>query len=160
MAEKQILLTYEGIKALEKELEDLKTVERNKVAIELKEARAQGDLSENAEYDAAKDRQAEIESRIVEIEKMLKNVIVIDADDEEVADKVKPGHKVRLLDHTFEEEVEYQIVGSTEADPVNGKISNESLVGSALIGHQVGDEIVVETEFGVDRYTILAISTN
>nr|WP_307991255.1 transcription elongation factor GreA [uncultured Niameybacter sp.] len=160
MAEKQILLTYEGIKALEKELEDLKTVERNKVAIELKEARAQGDLSENAEYDAAKDRQAEIESRIVEIEKMLKNVVVIDADDEEVADKVKPGHKVRLLDHTFEEEVEYQIVGSTEADPVNGKISNESLVGSALIGRQVGDEIVVETEFGVDRYTILAISTN
>lgn len=160
MAEKQILLTYEGIKALEKELEDLKTVERNKVAIELKEARAQGDLSENAEYDAAKDRQAEIESRIVEIEKMLKNVVVIDADDEEVADKVKPGHKVRLLDHTFEEEVEYQIVGSTEADPVNGKISNESLVGAALIGRQVGDEIVVETEFGVDRYTILAISTN
>lgn len=160
MAEKQILLTYEGIKALEKELEDLKTVERNKVAIELKEARAQGDLSENAEYDAAKDRQAEIESRIVEIEKMLKNVVVIDADDEEVADKVKPGHKVRLLDHTFEEEVEYQIVGSTEADPVNGKISNESLVGAALIGRQAGDEIVVETEFGVDRYTILAISTN
>lgn len=160
MAEKQILLTYEGIKALEKELEDLKTVERNKVAIELKEARAQGDLSENAEYDAAKDRQAEIESRIVEIEKMLKNVVVIDADDEEVADKVKPGHKVRLLDHTFEEEVEYQIVGSTEADPVNGKISNESLVGAALIGQRVGDEIVVETEFGVDRYTILAISTN
>ena len=160
MAEKQILLTYEGIKALEKELEDLKTVERNKVAIELKEARAQGDLSENAEYDAAKDRQAEIESRIVEIEMMLKNVAVIDADDEEVADKVKPGHKVRLLDHTFEEEVEYQIVGSTEADPVNGKISNESLVGAALIGQRVGDEIVVETEFGVDRYTILAISTN
>lgn len=160
MAEKQILLTYEGIKALEKELEDLKTVERNKVAIELKEARAQGDLSENAEYDAAKDRQAEIESRIVEIEKMLKNVIVIDADDEEVADKVKPGHKVRLLDHTFEEEVEYQIVGSTEADPVNGKISNESLVGAALIGRQVGDDIVVETEAGADRYTILAISTN
>ena len=160
MAEKQILLTYEGIKALEKELEDLKTVERNKVAIELKEARAQGDLSENAEYDAAKDRQAEIESRIVEIEKMLKNVVVIDADDEEVADKVKPGHKVRLLDHTFEEEVEYQIVGSTEADPVNGKISNESLVGAALIGQRVGDEIVVETEFGTDRYTILAISTN
>lgn len=160
MAEKQILLTYEGIKALEKELEELKTVERNKVAIELKEARAQGDLSENAEYDAAKDRQAEIESRIVEIEKMLKNVIVIDADDEETADKVKPGHKVKLQDHTFEEEVEYLIVGSTEADPINGKISNESPVGAALIGRQVGDEIVVETEFGTDRYTILAISTN
>ncbi|MDU7538085.1 MAG: transcription elongation factor GreA, partial [Peptostreptococcaceae bacterium] len=90
MADKQILLTYEGIKALEKELEDLKTVERNKVAVELKEARAQGDLSENAEYDAAKDRQAEIETRIVEIEKMLKNVVVIDAD-EQASDTVKPG---------------------------------------------------------------------
>lgn len=159
MADKQILLTYEGIKSLEKELEDLKTVERNKVAIELKEARAQGDLSENAEYDAAKDRQAEIESRIVEIEKMLKNVVVIDAD-EQTSDTVKPGHKVKLYDETFEEEVEYLIVGSTEADPINGKISNESPVGSALIGHQVGDEILVETEFGTDKYKILAISNN
>ena len=157
---KKNIMTFAGLKALEDELFDLKVNRRNEVAQKIKEAREQGDLSENAEYDAAKDRQAEIESRIVEIEKMLKNVVVIDADDEEVADKVKPGHKVRLLDHTFEEEVEYQIVGSTEADPVNGKISNESLVGSALIGRQVGDEIVVETEFGVDRYTILAISTN
>ena len=149
MADKQILLTYEGIKALEKELEDLKTVERNKVAVELKEARAQGDLSENAEYDAAKDRQAEIETRIVEIEKMLKNVVVIDAD-EQASDTVKPGHRVKLYDEAFEEEVEYLIVGSTEADPINGKISNESPVGAALIGHQVGDEVLVETEFGTD----------
>ena len=95
MAEKQILLTYEGIKKLEQELELLKTVERNAVAQELKEARAQGDLSENAEYDAAKDRQAEIETRIVEIEKMLKNVVVIDADEGE-ADFVKPGCVVKL----------------------------------------------------------------
>lgn len=159
MADKQILLTYEGIKALEKELEELKTVERNKVAIELKEARAQGDLSENAEYDAAKDRQAEIETRIVEIEKMLKNVIVIDADDQ-TSDTVKPGHKVKLYDETFEEEVEYLIVGSTEADPVNGKISNESPVGAALIGRKVNDEVLVETEFGTDKYKILDISNN
>ncbi|MGL6173485.1 MAG: transcription elongation factor GreA [Cellulosilyticaceae bacterium] len=159
MAEKQILLTYEGIKALEKELEELKTIERSKVAIELKEARAQGDLSENAEYDAAKDRQAEIETRIVEIEKMLKNVVVIDAD-EEMADVVKPGYKVKLYDEAFEEEVEYLIVGSTEADPVNGKISNESPVGSALLNHKVGDVIEVETEFGKEKYTILNISLN
>lgn len=159
MAEKQILLTYEGIKALEKELEDLKTIERSKVAIELKEARAQGDLSENAEYDAAKDRQAEIETRIVEIEKMLKNVIVIDAD-EEMADVVKPGYKVKLYDEAFEEEVEYLIVGSTEADPLNGKISNESPVGAALLNHKIGDVVEVETEFGKEKYTILNISLN
>ena len=145
MADKQILLTYEGIKALEKELEDLKTVERNKVAVELKEARAQGDLSENAEYDAAKDRQAEIETRNA---------------DEQASDTVKPGHRVKLYDEAFEEEVEYLIVGSTEADPINGKISNESPVGAALIGHQVGDEVLVETEFGTDKYKILAISNN
>lgn len=157
MAEKQTLLTYEGIQALEKELEDLKIVERNKVAIELKEARAQGDLSENAEYDAAKDRQAEIESRIVEIEKMLKNVIVIDAEDG-IADVVKPGYKVKLQDHTFDEEVEYLIVGSTEADPLNGKISNESPVGAALLGHSVGEQVEVATSAGIDKYTILAIS--
>jgi len=157
MAEKQILLTYEGIQALEAELENLKTVERNKVAQDLKEARAQGDLSENAEYDAAKDRQAEIETRIVEIEKMLKNVIVIDSEEDDV-DVVKPGHKVKLYDESFEEEVEYMIVGSTEADPMNGKISNESPVGGALLGHKVGDVIEVETEAGKDKYKILAIS--
>lgn len=157
MAEKQILLTYEGIKALEAELEQLKNIERKKVAEDLKEARAQGDLSENAEYDAAKDRQAEIETRIVEIEKMLKNVEVIDAE-EGSADTIKPGLKVKLFDESFDEEVEYQIVGSTEADPMNGKISNESLVGAALIGAKVGDIISVETEFGVDKYTVLSIS--
>lgn len=157
MAEKQILLTYEGIQALEAELEELKIVERNKVAQELKEARAQGDLSENAEYDAAKDRQAEIETRIVEIEKMLKNVVVID-NDEETVEIVKPGYRVRLHDDAFNEEVEYLIVGSTEADPVNGKISNESPVGEALLNHKVGDVVEVETSYGKEKYTILAIS--
>ncbi|MEG0013940.1 MAG: transcription elongation factor GreA [Cellulosilyticaceae bacterium] len=159
MAEKQTLLTYAGIKSLEAELEQLKTVERNNVAEELKEARAQGDLSENAEYDAAKDRQAEIETRIVEIEKMLKNVVVIDADDEMV-DIVKPGYRVRLYDEAFDEEVEYLIVGSTEADPLNGKISNESPVGSALLNHKVGDVVEVETDFGKEKYTILNILLN
>jgi len=153
---KAVLLTKEGVLKLESELEILKTVERNKVAEDLKEARAQGDLSENAEYDAAKDKQAEIETRIVEIEKMLKNVTVIDADDERT-DVIKPGHRVTLWDDTFEEEVEYLIVGSTEADPLNGKISNESPVGSAILGKAEGDVIEVETSSGIDRYTVLKI---
>lgn len=157
MASKSVLLTYEGIKKLEAELEHLKTARRNDVAEKLKEARAQGDLSENAEYDAAKEEQAEIEVRIVEVENMLKNAIVIDAE-EGSNEVVKPGYKVRLYDHTFEEEVDYLIVGSTEADPMNGKISNESPVGMALLNHKVGDIVEVETTDGVDKYEILSIT--
>ncbi|OON97555.1 MAG: transcription elongation factor GreA [Epulopiscium sp. Nele67-Bin005] len=157
MSTKQILLTKAGIHELESELEVLKTEERAKVAQELKEARAQGDLSENAEYDAAKDRQAEIETRIVEIEKMLKNVVVIDAEEEET-DVLKPGHTVTLYDEEFEEEVTYLIVGSTEADPLNGKLSNESPVGAALLGHRVGDVIEVDTNVGKQIYKILSIT--
>ena len=156
MAGKKVLLTYEGIKTLEEELQNLKTVRRNDVAEKLKEARAQGDLSENAEYDAAKEEQAEIEVRIVELETMLKNAIVIE--NEEKVEVVKPGYRVKLYDYTFEEEIEYLIVGSTEADPVNGKISNESPVGMALINHKVGDEIEVDTTDGVDKYRILDIT--
>lgn len=156
MAGKKVLLTYEGIKTLEGELENLKTVRRNEVAEKLKEARAQGDLSENAEYDAAKEEQAEIEVRIVELENMLKNAIVIE--NEEKVEVVKPGYRVKLYDYTFEEEIEYLIVGSTEADPVNGKISNESPVGMALLNHKVGDEIEVDTTDGVDKYRILDIT--
>ena len=156
MAGKKVLLTYEGIKTLEGELENLKTVRRNDVAEKLKEARAQGDLSENAEYDAAKEEQAEIEVRIVELENMLKNAIVIE--NEEKVEVVKPGYRVKLYDYTFEEEIEYLIVGSTEADPVNGKISNESPVGMALLNHKVGDEIEVDTTDGVDKYRILDIT--
>lgn len=156
MAGKKVLLTYEGIKTLEGELENLKTVRRNEVAEKLKEARAQGDLSENAEYDAAKEEQAEIEVRIVELENMLKNAIVIE--NEEKVEVVKPGYRVKLYDYTFEEEIEYLIVGSTEADPVNGKISNESPVGMALLNHKVGDEIEVDTTDGVDKYKILDIT--
>lgn len=156
MAGKKVLLTYEGIKTLEGELENLKTVRRNDVAEKLKEARAQGDLSENAEYDAAKEEQAEIEVRIVELENMLKNAIVIE--NEEKVEVVKPGYRVKLYDYTFEEEIEYLIVGSTEADPVNGKISNESPVGMALLNHKIGDEIEVDTTDGVDKYRILDIT--
>ena len=156
MAGKKVLLTYEGIKTLEEELQNLKTVRRNDVAEKLKEARAQGDLSENAEYDAAKEEQAEIEVRIVELETMLKNAIVIE--NEEKVEFLKPGYRVKLYDYTFEEEIEYLIVGSTEADPVNGKISNESPVGMALLNHKVGDEIEVDTTDGVDKYRILDIT--
>ena len=157
MAGKQVLLTYEGIKVLEGELDNLKTVRRNEVAEKLKEARAQGDLSENAEYDAAKEEQAEIEARIAELENMLKNAVIIDTEDAKL-DTVKPGCKVKLYDYSFEEEIEYLIVGSTEADPVNGKISNESPVGEALLNKKVGDEVEVETVYGKDKYKILNIS--
>lgn len=156
MAGKKVLLTYEGIKTLEAELENLKTVRRNDVAEKLKEARAQGDLSENAEYDAAKEEQAEIEVRIVELENMLKNAVVIE--NEEAVEVVKPGYKVTVYDETFDEELEYLIVGSTEADPINGKISNESPVGKALLNHKIGDEVEVETTDGIDRYKILNIT--
>lgn len=157
MAGKQVLLTYEGIKVLEGELDNLKTVRRNEVAEKLKEARAQGDLSENAEYDAAKEEQAEIEARIAELENMLKNAVIIDTEDAKL-DTVKPGCKVKLYDYSFEEEIEYLIVGSTEADPVNGKISNESPVGEALLNKKVGDEVEVDTVYGKDKYKILNIS--
>ncbi len=157
MSSKSVLLTYEGIKKLEAELENLKTTRRNDVAEKLKEARAQGDLSENAEYDAAKEEQAEIEVRIVELETMLKNAVVIEAE-EGAVEIVKPGYRVRLYDHSFEEEVDYLIVGSTEADPVNGRISNESPVGAALMNRRVGDIVEVETSEGVDKYEILGIT--
>ena len=158
MTQKPILLTYEGVKKLEKELEYHKTFRRIDVAEKLKEARAQGDLSENAEYDAAKEEQVEIEMRIAEIEKMFRNVVIIDHDEDAQIDSVKPGCCVLLYDQGYDEEVEYLIVGSTEADPSQGKISNESLVGSALLNHKVGDEITVKTDFGEEKYKILKIS--
>jgi len=158
MTHKQILLTYEGITKLEKELEHLKTFRRSDVAEKLKEARAQGDLSENAEYDAAKDEQAEIESRIAEIEKMFRNVVLIDHDDDVKPDIIKPGCRVRLYDHGYDEEVEYKIVGSTEADPSQGMISNESLVGSALLNKKINDEVIVQTAYGQEKYKVLEIS--
>ena len=130
---------------------------RNDVAEKVKEARAKGELSEDAEYDAAKEEQAESEVRIVELENMLKNAVVIEAE-EGAVEIVKPGYRVRLYDHTFEEEVDYLIVGSTEADPMNGKISNESPVGAALMNRKVGDVIEVETSEGVDKYEILSIT--
>ena len=137
MEEKKNLLTYAGLKKLEEELHDLKVVKRKEVAEKIKEAREQGDLSENAEYDAAKDEQRDIEARIEEIEKILKNAEVV-VEDEVDLDKISVGCKVKVHDFEFEEDIELKIVGSTEANSLEGKISNESPVGKALIGAHTG----------------------
>ena len=156
MEEKKNLLTYAGLKALEEELHDLKVVKRKEVAEKIKEAREQGDLSENAEYDAAKDEQRDIEARIEEIETILKNAEVI-VEDEVDLDKISVGCLVKVYDEEFEEEMEFKIVGSSEANSLQGKISNESPVGKALIGAKVGDEITVEAEAGLMKYKVLGI---
>lgn len=150
------LLTYAGLQKLEQELHDLKVVKRKEVADKIKEAREQGDLSENAEYDAAKDEQRDIEARIEEIEKILKNAEVV-VEDEVDVDKINVGCTVKVYDEEFEEELEFKIVGSSEANSLKGKISNESPVGKALIGSKVGDVVDVETQVGVIRYKVLEI---
>ena len=156
MEEKKNLLTYAGLKKLEEELHDLKVVKRKEVAGKIKEAREQGDLSENAEYDAAKDEQRDIEARIEEIEKILKNAEVV-VEDEVDLDKISVGCKVRVHDFEFDEDIELKLVGSTEANSLEGKISNESPVGKALIGARVGDTIKVETQAGEIEYKVLEI---
>ena len=124
------------------------------MAQKIKEAREQGDLSENAEYDAAKDEQRDIEARIEELEKILKNAeVVVDVD----LIQINIGCQVKILDIEYSEELDYKIVGSTEANSLKGKISNESPVGKALIGHKVGDTVEVETPAGVFAYKILEI---
>ena len=156
MEEKKNLLTYAGLKKLEDELHDLKVVRRKEVAGKIKEAREQGDLSENAEYDAAKDEQRDIEARIEQIEKILKNAEVV-VEDEVDLDKISVGCVVKVLDVEFDEEEEFKLVGSSEANSLNGKISNESPVGKALIGARVGDTIQVETQAGTIEYKVLEI---
>lgn len=156
MMEKKNLLTYEGLQKLETELHDLKVVKRKEISQKIKEAREQGDLSENAEYDAAKDEQRDIEARIEEIEKILKNAEVV-VEDEVDLDKINVGCKVKILDCEFNEELEYKIVGSTEASSLQGKISNESPVGKALIGAKVGDTVTIETQAGTMEYKVLGI---
>ena len=140
MEAKKTLLTYTGLKKLEDELENLKVVKRKEVAGKIKEAREQGDLSENAEYDAAKDEQRDIEARIEELEKILKNAEVVVEDDVDL------------------DTIIFQLVGSTEANSLEGKISNESPVGKALIGKKVGDVVAVETQAGVIEYEVLKIN--
>lgn len=153
---KKTVLTYDGLKKMEDELQDLKVVKRKEVAEKIKEARGQGDLSENAEYDAAKEEQAEIEARIITLEKMLRNAEVID--EEEIGTgHVNIGNKVKLYDEEFEEDIEYSLVGSAEADPSIGKISNESPLGVALLGHMIGETIEVDAPDGILKYKILEI---
>ena len=157
MAEaKKVVMTYDGLKKMEQELENLKTVRRKAVAEKIKEARGQGDLSENAEYDAAKEEQGEIESRIVQLENLLRNAEVIDEDVLKM-DVVNLGSKVTVLDVEFDEEMEYTIVGSTEADPMNGRISNESPLGMALLGQKVGATVMADTPDGEVAFKILNI---
>ena len=156
MAEKKNILTYEGLRSLEDELQDLKVNRRKEVAQKIKEAREQGDLSENAEYDAAKDEQRDIEARIEEIEKILKNAEVVVEEDVDL-DVINIGCKVKIIDMEYDDELEYKIVGSTEANSLKGKISNESPVGKALIGHKAGDVVEVETQAGVLKYQVLEI---
>lgn len=157
MAEvKKNILTEEGLKALESELQDLKVNRRKEVAQKIKEAREQGDLSENAEYDAAKDEQRDIEARIDEIEKILKNAEVV-VEEEVDLDKISVGCRVKILDMEYDEELDYKIVGSTEANSLKGKISNESPVGKALLGAKVGEVVTVETQAGDLNYKVLEI---
>ncbi|MBQ6699664.1 MAG: transcription elongation factor GreA [Oscillospiraceae bacterium] len=136
--DKKVVVTASGLKALEEELEQLKTVRRKEVSEKIRVARSYGDLSENSEYDEAKNEQAIVEARIADLEVMLKNVVILD-ESELVTDAVSLGSTVKLYDEEFEEELEYIIVGSTEADIDLGKISDESPVGKALIGKKVGE---------------------
>ena len=158
MAKQQdMLLTSEGKKNYEKELEYLKTVAVKKVAEDLKVARSYGDLSENSEYDEAKNEQAKVAARIAEIENILKHAKIID-ESELSNEHVHIGSKVKVHDFDFDEDVEYLIVSSSEADPFNGKLSDESPVGAALIGHKVGDVITVEAPDGELKFEMLEIS--
>ena len=154
---KKNVLTYEGLKRYEAELQDLKVVRRKEIADKIKEAREQGDLSENAEYDAAKDEQRDIEARIEYLEELLKNAEVY-VEDEATLDAVSIGTTVDLLDLEFNEEVEFKIVGSTEADSLQGLISNEAPVGRALLGKKIGDLVNVETQMGNVQYKVLNIT--
>lgn len=154
---KAIKVTDDGLKKLQDELEYLKTEGRTDIAEKIKVARGYGDLSENSEYDDAKNEQAKIEARIVELEAMLKNVEII-KDIKGAAKTVVVGVKVKVFDEEFDEEDEYYVVGSTEADPANNKISDESPVGRALIGHKVGDIVTVEAPAGEIKLKIVKIS--
>lgn len=157
MSAKEVVLTYEGLKKLEEELEFLRGTKRKEVAERIKQALSFGDISENSEYDEAKNEQAQVEGRIVQLESMLKHARLIDEDDVKT-DVVSLGAKVRLFDIEFGEEVVYLIVGSTEANPLKSKISNESPVGAALMGHKVDDVVEVQVPDGAIKFKILEIS--
>lgn len=156
MSEKKHIMTYEGLKKLEDELEFLKTVKRKEITEKIKVALGYGDLSENSEYDEAKNDQAFTEGRIIQLENMLKNAQVVD-ESEIPSDTVSVGAVVKVKDYDFDEEVEYTIVGSAEADPMNFKISNESPVGEALLGKRIGDVVEVTVPEGISKFEVLGI---
>jgi transcription elongation factor GreA len=159
MAEKKNYLTREGLRKYEEELHELKSVRRKEISQKIKEAREQGDLSENAEYDAARDEQRDVEARIEELENILKNVEVVDLDQK--SGKIKSvsfGCKVRVLDMEMDEELEYTIKGASEANVLSGSISNESPMGKALLGSKKGDVVEVEAPAGMLKFKVLEIS--
>ena len=157
MSEQDVILTREGLEQLEQELEELRTVKRTEVKERLKEAIALGDLSENSEYDDAKNEQAFVEGRILELEKMIRNAKVIE-DGVQQEGTITVGSLVTVKDIEFDEITEYRLVGTVEADPMNNRISNESPVGRALLGHKAGDIIDVEVPAGVIQLEIIEIS--
>jgi len=156
MVDKEVILTPSGLKKLEEELEHLKSVKRREVAERIKTAIGYGDISENSEYEDAKNEQAFIEGRIITLEKMLRNARIIN-DDDVLTDAVSIGSTVKLKDLEFGDVVEYTIVGSAESDPTSNMISNESPVGKALLGKQKGSIVDVNVPAGVIQYEILDI---
>lgn len=155
--EKDVILTQAGLEKLEQELEELKTVKRKEVADRIKQAIGFGDLSENSEYEDAKNEQAFIEGRILTLEKMLRNVKVIE-DDNAVEGEVFIGSMVKVRDIEMDEVEEYKLVGTVEADPMNNRISNESPVGRAIMGHKVGEIVDVEVPTGIIKYEIVSVT--
>lgn len=156
MPEKDVFLTIEGLAKVEKELDHLKSVERKEVAERIKVALSFGDISENSEYDQAKNEQAQLEERIAKLEILLRDAVIID-ENEISTDVVSVGSKVKIMDLEYDEELEYLIVGSAEANPFDGKISNESPLGSALLGRKMGDVLSVQVPDGIASYEVLAI---
>ena len=156
MIDKEVILTLKGLKKIEQELENLKTVKRKEVAERIKQAIAFGDITENSEYDEAKNEQAQLEERIMKLEGLLKKAKVIDEEDITL-DQVSIGTTVQVKDMEFNEIVEYTIVGSAEADPYELKISNDSPVGRALLGRKIGDIVEVQIPDGITKYEILNI---
>ncbi|AIQ15345.1 MULTISPECIES: transcription elongation factor GreA [Paenibacillus] len=156
MSDKEVILTPDGLKRLEEELETLKSVKRREVAERIKVAIGYGDISENSEYEDAKNEQAFIEGRIITLEKMLRNARIINSD-EIVTDVVSIGVTVSVEDMEYGDVMEYTIVGTAESDPLNNKISNESPVGRAIIGKKIGTVVDVSVPAGVIQYKILDI---
>ena len=155
---KEFKLSAERYEELKQELTYLKTVREKEVADQIKEARSFGDLSENSEYDEAKNEQGKLYSRIAEVDNILANCVVIEEEESETdANSVRLGSKVKVLDLEFNEEERYQVVGSQEADPMNGRISEDSPFGKALLGKTVGDEVLVEAPAGTLNYRVLDI---